>query len=365
MSTLPLCDRRRKVESCNRLSLVQALGESDKTVRAGKIELVRQIWPTWSKATENQRELIVSLAETVVDLGYDCRRAFRRVFRSSAAASSTAAVAAPSETAPIGGSVSPVDPVIAAIERYVAAERATGSVVGDFDSPEDHLLCDELLDARWALSKTVPTTLKGLRALARFLNHQSDVVVGNSLFFEGPEADAFFSSLDKAVTAIAAAYDGRRAWTRSINRTRRMRTSSAVASVASAAVAAPSIAAPIDNSAGLVDPVIVAIERCIAAERASDSVVGDFDSPEDDLLCDECLAARRALAETVPTTLAGLGALARFLNHQSNDVLAGNSFFEMDEAPAFFASLDQAVTAIAAAYGERYAATTVYDGRRA
>ena len=65
----------------------------------------------------------------------------------------------------------------------------------------------------------------------------------------------------------------------------------------------------------------------------------------------ESVDARRALAHTSATTLAGLAALLRFANYQSS--MLETSFFDekMGELLPFFAAIDKSLTAICARRG--------------
>ncbi len=130
-----------------------------------------------------------------------------------------------------------------------------------------------------------------------------------------------------------------------------------VASVASA-VAAPAIAAI--QSSDTADPIFAALERWqkieIECHRLLDeeSDGGINQSPRAAAAVEAIWEERLRLAETAPTTLAGLAAYVRFLHHQSAVVLE-TSFFESegehDEQLAFFESLDRSVASIAAAHG--------------
>lgn len=128
--------------------------------------------------------------------------------------------------------------------------------------------------------------------------------------------------------------------------------SSAVASVASVSLVAPSIAAPIGGDEAVPDPIFAELDRYLQLDRECDRLADlyhdiDLDAPDYRRAADAVVAARLSLAQTVPTTLAGLAAYARFLNHQSNVVLE-TSFFDEDmgELLPFYVSLDRSLTAM-------------------
>jgi len=129
-----------------------------------------------------------------------------------------------------------------------------------------------------------------------------------------------------------------------------------LAGAATAAVALPSIAAPMLG----VDPIFAAIEAYRATDAAwfaryryEDDLAGkgikltpapdDSRTPEMVALVNASIAARIALAETAPTTLAGLLAVLRFVREQSQD-----DFLFDEESTCFVASLEQAVLAMTA-----------------
>jgi hypothetical protein len=130
--------------------------------------------------------------------------------------------------------------------------------------------------------------------------------------------------------------------------------SSAVASVASASIIAPSIAAPIGGDGNRPDPIFAAIEYWLEIEQKCDEYVapendGSYDEDEfNDVIMPEFNAARLGLAETIPTTLAGLAAYACFLNDRVvNELDVGNQFFYCDgEMEAFLASLNRSLAAL-------------------
>jgi hypothetical protein len=87
------------------------------------------------------------------------------------------------------------------------------------------------------------------------------------------------------------------------------------------------------------DPIFAAIERyeCADAECLR---IPDEDEARLASAFEESRRARCALAETAPTTLDGLAALARFLDQQSSTVLE-TAFFDNDrEHLAFYANLN-------------------------
>jgi hypothetical protein len=71
----------------------------------------------------------------------------------------------------------------------------------------------------------------------------------------------------------------------------------------------------------------------------------DHRTPEMVTLVNASIAARVALAKTVPTTMAGLLALTGFLREQTTEDVP--SFFEGEENLAFVATLDTAVQRLA------------------
>jgi hypothetical protein len=122
---------------------------------------------------------------------------------------------------------------------------------------------------------------------------------------------------------------------------------------------------------GAGDPIFAAIERYERAMAKVDLIWDEppeTEGPDREVRMDEAAgvakAARLALANTVPTTLAGLAELARFLNHQSNTVFE-TSFFdeEMGELLPFFETLDRCVAGIVAA-GASAARLTKGGGQR-
>jgi hypothetical protein len=98
-----------------------------------------------------------------------------------------------------------------------------------------------------------------------------------------------------------------------------------VASVASVSVLAPSIvsASVAEPATSALDPIFAAIERYLRASAESDRLCDLADAGEVvdcEASTEEVLASRLNLASTAPTTLLGLAAYARFLDHQSNVV---------------------------------------------
>jgi len=126
-----------------------------------------------------------------------------------------------------------------------------------------------------------------------------------------------------------------------------------LAGAASAAVTAPAIAAPTP------DPIFAAIEAyklqdaaflalCHYEDELEEKGIKLASGPDDDrtpemaALVEAGIAARIALAETVPTTPAGLAALTGFLREQTTAL--GIPFFDQNEEHvAFFETLDTAV----------------------
>ena len=109
------------------------------------------------------------------------------------------------------------------------------------------------------------------------------------------------------------------------------------------------------------DPIFAAIDRCLKADarflrkaeeddlRPKGAVRSKADvRSEADVRSKAAAAvcARRALAKTVPTTLEGLAAFARFLDHQSSSVLEGAFFDDDGEHLAFYASLNRSLSAL-------------------
>jgi hypothetical protein len=127
---------------------------------------------------------------------------------------------------------------------------------------------------------------------------------------------------------------------------------------AAAAVALPAVAVPVLEP----DPIFAAIEAykrndaaCFARAQYEDEFEergiklpradDDHRTPEMAALVDANIAARMAIAETPPTTPAGLMAFTAFLREQSK--LDGVFFFEDNEVETFLASLDTAVRSMA------------------
>jgi hypothetical protein len=131
-----------------------------------------------------------------------------------------------------------------------------------------------------------------------------------------------------------------------------------LAGAASAAVTAPASAAPTP------DPIFAAIEayklnfaaflaRCHYEDELAEkgiklaSAPDDYRTPEMVALVNASIPARNALAETVPTTAAGLAALISFLREQTVEM--GEPFFDRsEEQVAFFETLNTAVRGILA-----------------
>ncbi len=124
-----------------------------------------------------------------------------------------------------------------------------------------------------------------------------------------------------------------------------------VAFVTSAA-ALPAIAAV--QSSDTADPIFAAIERWQRTRTEIDrfDAKNDSESPDAEAAVSAVWEARLLLAETAPTTLAGLAAYVSFLRCQSVDEL--ETFFfdesgEHDEQLAFIESLDRSLASIVAA----------------
>ena len=137
-----------------------------------------------------------------------------------------ASVVAPSIAGPAIAAAAEPDPIFAAIERYLQAERECDSIDGVAENgldetPEFTRAANEVLAARRALASTAPTSLNGLAEYARFLDQQSSVL--NDAFFDNDDEHlAFYASLNRSSSAVAAA----------------------LGAVGSMSVAVPSIAAP-------------------------------------------------------------------------------------------------------------------------
>lgn len=126
------------------------------------------------------------------------------------------------------------------------------------------------------------------------------------------------------------------------------------------AAALPAIAIPAAAQCALAgpDPVFAAIETCRKAEAAFlarcdfedelkekgvelATAFDDHRTPEMVCLAEASIAARAALAETAPTTLAGLAAVLGFIREQSQSL--GECFFEDGETWAFVTTIERAV----------------------
>jgi hypothetical protein len=149
-------------------------------------------------------------------------------------------------------------------------------------------------------------------------------------------------------------------------KTRRAFMRASVASVASVSILAPSIvsASVAEPAASAPDPIFAAIERYQRASAGSDRLCDLADAGEVvdcEASTEEILASRLNLASTAPTTLLGLAAYARFLDHQSS-VVFGEGFFDEElngraEQHAFFASLNRSLAGL-----QRAAADFTADG---
>jgi hypothetical protein len=93
------------------------------------------------------------------------------------------------------------------------------------------------------------------------------------------------------------------------------------------------------------DPIFAALERCRRMEAACDEAAAAQQHWNDDIAeeAEEALAARMALAQTVPTTWAGLAALISFASEHTA-ARDGEFYFEDSEAAQFIISIDQAIT---------------------
>jgi hypothetical protein len=138
----------------------------------------------------------------------------------------------------------------------------------------------------------------------------------------------------------------------------RMNRRAILAGAATATIALPAIGAPVIGP----DPIFAAIEAYKVADAAwfaryryEDDLAGkgikltpapdDSRTPEMVALVNASIAARIALAETAPTSMAGLLAVLRFVREQSEDDFL---FDGGEESARFDASLEQAVLAMTA-----------------
>jgi hypothetical protein len=115
------------------------------------------------------------------------------------------------------------DPIFCAMQRYLQAEARVDAIP---DQEEDELLPPVLAEstrARRALAETVPLTLAGLAAFARFLEHQSRVVLDSAFFIDDREHLAFYATLAhslemimRAAAVASASVDGDRQHARGV-----------------------------------------------------------------------------------------------------------------------------------------------------
>src|SRR5260370_28723238 len=127
-----------------------------------------------------------------------------------------------------------------------------------------------------------------------------------------------------------------------------------VAGAATAAVALPAIAASVLEF----DPIFAVIEayksnnaaflaRCRYEDELEEKgirlecAIDDHRTPEMVALVDAEIAAGVAIAETAPTTPAGLAAVLRFIDEESDKL--GDFFFETDESQRFVRTMERAV----------------------
>jgi hypothetical protein len=115
------------------------------------------------------------------------------------------------------------------------------------------------------------------------------------------------------------------------------------AAIASVPAVVPDLAA----AAGR-DPIFAALERCRQMEAICDAEAAAQTDPEDDLAeaADEAWAARMALAETAPTTWAGLLALVTFVAERT--AIYDDFYFQIEESPVYAATLAKAVEQLTA-----------------
>jgi hypothetical protein len=134
----------------------------------------------------------------------------RSVSTVASLAFATTLVPRPAEAAP----VLEHDPIFAAIEDYLKAEAESARLQDAEDkrpaargqSAEMRAASDEVVAARLRLAQTAPTTLTGLAAYGRFLDHQSSVVFGEGFFDDQmndkAEPLAFFASLNRSLGSL-------------------------------------------------------------------------------------------------------------------------------------------------------------------
>ena len=94
------------------------------------------------------------------------------------------------------------DPIFEAMERYPRAEAKIEAIPDDEENTRLGAALAESARARLGLAETAPTTLRGLAAFARFLSHQSKVVLDDAFFDNDDEHMAFYASLDRSLAAI-------------------------------------------------------------------------------------------------------------------------------------------------------------------
>jgi hypothetical protein len=101
-----------------------------------------------------------------------------------------------------GGGASAPDPIIVAMRRYLLAEQKIAELPGEEEqTPRMDAAINESANARRDLAATVPTTLNGLAAFARFIDHQSRAI--NDAFFDDDrEHLAFYASLNQSLGII-------------------------------------------------------------------------------------------------------------------------------------------------------------------
>jgi len=96
------------------------------------------------------------------------------------------------------------DPIFELIQRYLDLETAVER------APDDETILGALVGeqarVRVEIAETAPTTIKGLAALARFLDHHSHVVLKRDPFFsDEAEHLAFYASLNRSLSALTCA----------------------------------------------------------------------------------------------------------------------------------------------------------------
>src|SRR5262245_4094985 len=92
------------------------------------------------------------------------------------------------------------------------------------------------------------------------------------------------------------------------------------------------------------DPIFAALEGWIRLDKAATALAG---TEAGDAATLAAYRARRLLAMTSPTTLAGLARYTAFLGEQSADLGRTEFFFEVDELEAYAASISRTAALLA------------------